>query len=102
MRSPSRCAICRRANAASGRWSWGLLSVKEQSVLAQVSVFRGGFTEAAAQVVADATVSELQSLVDKSLIRHNETGRYDVHELWRQFAADKLGAQERLNTLTHH
>jgi tetratricopeptide (TPR) repeat protein len=91
-----------RSIRAVFEWSWSLLTHKEQSALAQVSVFRGGFSEAAAQVVAGATLSELQSLVDKSLIRRGEADRYDVHELWRQIAVDKLGAQERQNTLAQH
>jgi predicted ATPase/DNA-binding XRE family transcriptional regulator len=73
--------------------SWSLLSVGEQSVLMRLSVFRGGFTRQAAEQVADATLSILSSLVDKSLIRRSENNRYDLHELVRQYAATHLQAK---------
>jgi predicted ATPase/Tfp pilus assembly protein PilF len=91
-----------RSIRAVFEWSWGLLTPKEQSALAQVSVFRGGFIESAAQIVGGATSSELQSLVDKSLVRQAESGRYDMHELWRQIASEKLSAPERQDTLARH
>lgn len=70
--------------------SWKLLSEEEQKVLARLSVFRGGFRREAAEQVAEATLSVLSSLITKSLIRHSDTGRYDLHELIRQFAAEQL------------
>jgi non-specific serine/threonine protein kinase len=42
-------------------------------------------------------------LADKSLIRLNHAGRYDLHELLRQYAADKLLEADATNaTLYHH
>ncbi|MHB8625979.1 MAG: helix-turn-helix domain-containing protein [Aggregatilineales bacterium] len=70
--------------------SWRLLSNVEQNVLAALSVFRGGFDLEAAEQVAGASPSVLARLADKSLIRLNPFGRYDLHERLRQFAADKL------------
>src|SRR5262249_34818638 len=70
--------------------SWKLLSEDERSVLAPLSVFRGGFDLEAAERVASATLPTLASLADKSLIRMSRSGRYDLHELLRQFASDKL------------
>ena len=70
--------------------SWKLLSAHEQEVLMKLSVFRGGFDLEAAEPIAGASLSLLAGLVDKSLIRLTATGRYDLHELLRQFAADKL------------
>src|SRR5204862_106591 len=52
--------------------------------------FQGGFRREAAEVVADATLSALSALVTKSIIRHSGEGRYDLHELIRQFAAEHL------------
>jgi tetratricopeptide (TPR) repeat protein len=65
-------------------------------VLAQLSVFRGGFTRRAAQAVVGATLRELKGLVNKSLVDHTTTGRYQLHELLRQYAADKLRRAESL------
>ncbi len=72
--------------------SWGMLSSEEQDVFRCLSLFRGGFDREAAAQVALATLPVLASLLDKSLIRRADTGRYDVHELVRQFAESNLGA----------
>ncbi len=70
--------------------SWNLLSPVEQQVFRQLSVFRGGFRRDAAERVAGATLTQLASLIDKSLLRRNSAGRFDMHELVRQYAAMKL------------
>ncbi len=70
--------------------SWSLLSDIERNALADLSVFRGGFDQEAAEYVAGASLPILAGLVDKSLIRLRPSSRYDLHELLRQFAADKL------------
>jgi predicted ATPase/DNA-binding CsgD family transcriptional regulator len=73
--------------------SWRLLTPVEQEVLAKLSVFRGGFTREAAQVVAAASLRTLSSLVNKSLLQRDpETGRYNIHELLRQYGEHQLHA----------
>ena len=74
--------------------SWQMLSAPEQEVFGRLSLFQGGFQRAAAEAVAGATLPILISLVDKSLLRLAPAGRYHVHELVRQFAAEKLTAQQ--------
>ncbi|MDX2006889.1 MAG: tetratricopeptide repeat protein [Meiothermus sp.] len=71
-------------------YSWRLLSEGEQAVLARLSVFRGGFTLEAAQHVAGAHLGLLLRFINQALVRRDEDGRYDMHELVRQFAAGKL------------
>ena len=73
-------------------YSWNLLSSDEQRVMRGLSVFRGGFTREAAEQVARATLPLLSALVDKSLVRRSvaSTGRYDLHELLRQYADMQL------------
>ena len=81
--------------------SWKLLSADEQAVLMRLSVFRGGFDLDAAEQVAGASLAMLASLTDKSLIRVNDSGRYDLHELLRQYAEQQLevaGAAEAAQT----
>ncbi len=73
--------------------SWELLSAEEQALFGQLAVFRGGFTFHAAQEVAGATRGTLARLVDTSLLRAERDGCYDLHELLRQFAQQKLGAE---------
>jgi tetratricopeptide (TPR) repeat protein len=70
--------------------SWKLLAADEQRVFAGCSVFRGGFTREAAAEVTGATLPVLAALVDKSLLRRNLNGRYEVHELARQYGAARL------------
>ena len=76
--------------------SWRRLTEAEQTVFAQLCVFRGGFRRAAAQEVAGADVRTLARLVDKSLLSFSRSqGRYDVHELLRQYGRDRLAADSQ-------
>ena len=70
--------------------SWKLLTGKEQDVLRRLSVFRGGFLRDAAEYVAGASLTLLSSLISKSLILRTKAGRYDLHEIVRQFAETNL------------
>lgn len=70
--------------------SWQLLSDAERDVLSRLSVFRGGFDRAAAEQVAGASLPLLYDLVSKSLIRRVEKGRFDLHEVIRQYALAHL------------
>lgn len=83
--------------------SWELLSGTERGVLMKLSIFRSGFDLAAAEYVAGASLPILATLVDKSLIRVNSSGRYDVHELLRQYSAEKLAdSEEAAPTANRH
>jgi tetratricopeptide (TPR) repeat protein len=64
----------------------------EQAVMQKISVFRGGFDRAAALEVAGASGPLLAALVEKSLLHLSPSGRYELHELLRQYAAEKLAA----------
>jgi DNA-binding SARP family transcriptional activator/predicted ATPase/Tfp pilus assembly protein PilF len=81
-----------RSVRAAFERSWRLLAPPAQSVFMKLSVFRRGFRREAAVQVAGASRAVLESLVDKSLLRFLSGGRYDVHELLRQYAAEKLAA----------
>lgn len=70
--------------------SWNLLSERERLIFRRLSIFRGGLTRAAAQRVADASLTGLAALVAKSLLHRTAAGRYEIHELLRQYGADKL------------
>jgi len=72
-------------------YSWNLLSEKERLIFAKMSLFRGGFDRKAVQKITGASLRNLTSLVNKSLInRDADSGRYQVHELVRQFAEEQL------------
>lgn len=70
--------------------SWNLLPPGERELLRQLAIFHGGFRREAAEHVAGATLSDLMALVDKSLVRRTQTGRYDLHEVVRQYALAHL------------
>jgi predicted ATPase/DNA-binding SARP family transcriptional activator len=70
--------------------TWQRLSPAEQTVLMKLSVFRGGCTREALEHVTSATLTLLSSLVDKALLRRTNTGRYEMHELLRQYTATEL------------
>jgi predicted ATPase/DNA-binding CsgD family transcriptional regulator len=70
--------------------SWDLLSDEEQAVFPRLAVFRGGFTLEAAEQATEANLLILSGLVEKSMIRHDVSGRYDVHELLRQHGENLL------------
>jgi predicted ATPase/DNA-binding SARP family transcriptional activator len=74
-------------------WSWQLLSDQERDALARLSVLRGGFDLDAAAAVAGAGLPLLTGLVDQSLVMVGEDGRYGMHELLRQYAAERLAAE---------
>ena len=90
-----------RSLQAAFEVSWMLLNAEEQRLLAQLSVFRGGFEQGMAQQAMFAQPSLLASLNDKSLLRRSPMGRYDLHEAIRQFAAEKLVADPVLEVNTN-
>lgn len=81
--------------------SWGLLTEAERSTLAKLSVFRGGFQREAAEYVAEVPFRILLGLVNKSMVRLQPSGRYDLHELLREFAAEKLSATPEIIDTAH-
>ena len=74
--------------------SWKQLTPGEQEVFKKLAVFRGGFSRRAAEQVTGAGLRELRTLLNKSLISSNESGEYEIHELLRQYAEEKLDASD--------
>ncbi len=70
--------------------TWQRLNEREQAVFKRLSVFRGGFLRDAVVEVTGASLPILSVLVDKSLLRLDDNGRYQIHELLRQYAAEQL------------
>jgi predicted ATPase/class 3 adenylate cyclase len=78
-----------RTLRATIEWSHELLTSDEQRLFARLAVFSGGCTLVAAEEVADADLDTLQSLVDKSLLRHADE-RFWMLETIREYAAERL------------
>jgi predicted ATPase len=76
--------------------SWRSLTGEERTVFRRISVLEGGFHRQAAAQVASASLAELSSLVDKSLLQvtpvRSDQGesRYSLHELLRHYGAEHL------------
>lgn len=83
-----------RTLEATIAWSYDLLDSDEQRALRALSVFAGGGTLEAVEFVAGADLDLLESLLDKSLVRHRpgESGpdRYWLLETIREYAAARL------------
>ncbi|MBZ0293399.1 MAG: tetratricopeptide repeat protein [Anaerolineae bacterium] len=73
---------------------WKLLSPSERETINRLSIFKGGFRREAAEQVAGADLATLLLLTDKSLLRLEANGRFHIHELVRQYAAEQLGDVE--------
>ena len=79
-------------------WSHDLLSLEEQGLFARLGVFAGGCTIDAAEAVTDAELRGLQSLVEKSLLRH--TGdRFWMLETIREYAVERLETRPEAETI---
>ena len=76
-----------RTLRATIRWSYDLLRKEEQKLFARLAVFQGGCTLDAAEEVCGADLDVLQSLVDKSLLRHAGE-RFWMLETIRELAAE--------------
>lgn len=70
--------------------SWQLLTGRERSVLRQLAVFRNGFSREGAEAVAGASLLDLSALLDKSWLRLDPDGRYQMHGLAHQYTLEKL------------
>jgi predicted ATPase/class 3 adenylate cyclase len=71
-------------------WSYRLLTADEQRLFARLALFAGSFELEAAEAVSSAELDVLQSLVDKSLLRHGEDGRFFMLVTIKELALEKL------------
>jgi predicted ATPase/class 3 adenylate cyclase len=71
-------------------YSWQLLTDEERTAFSRLALFRGSFSREAAEQVADVPLPMLATLLDKSLIKRRPDGRFQLHEVLRIFALEKL------------
>jgi len=87
-----------RTLRATIEWSYLLLDQHEQDVLRRLSVFAGGFGVAAAEQVCGATLDELASLHDKSLLRRDDgpgdEPRFSMLQTIREYAEELLEVKD--------
>ena len=82
-----------RSLRAVFNYSWELLGAAERQIFIKLSIFHGGFTRASAAAVAGAGMGDLAGLTDKSLLNRDTGGRYEMPEVIRQYAQEKLSAE---------
>jgi predicted ATPase/DNA-binding CsgD family transcriptional regulator len=70
--------------------SWQMMPEDDQQLFMRLSVFTGGFSIKAAQGVAGTSVHDLSAFLRRSMLRRSPMGRYEIHELIRQFALSNL------------
>nr|MBP6297832.1 protein kinase [Anaerolineae bacterium] len=80
--------------------SWNLLSDDERTTLTRIAVFRGRFSRAAGQTVTGASLRQLMNLVNKGILRRSpDTDIYQIDELTRQYAEEKLNQSPEVATI---
>jgi predicted ATPase len=83
--------------------SWARLNDAERAALMRLAVFRGGADRDATTAITGAALPTLQSLLNKSLLRReiaDGVTRYTLHELVRQYAAERLAADPQAYAAT--
>jgi predicted ATPase/DNA-binding SARP family transcriptional activator len=89
-------------------WSHDLLSEEDQTLLARLSVFAGGWTVEAAEAVCNSdldVISGLSSLVDKNLVQlggSEQEPRLTMLETIREYARERLEAGGETETRRRH
>ena len=71
-------------------WSYDLVDSRERSLFAQLSVFPGTFSLAAAEAICAADLTRLEALADSSLLQPVGEQRFRMLEVVRQRAAERL------------
>lgn len=92
---PERQSTMRAALA----WSYELLNGTERRLFTNLAVFSGSFELVAAEQVCDADLDVLQSLTEKSLVRHAENGRHSLLETTREFALEQFAASDECDEI---
>jgi predicted ATPase len=81
-------------------WSYSLLSPPEAALFTALAVFAGGCTRGAVAAVINDGVSDLDSLVEKNLLRWEAPqGRYQMLHTIREYAAEGLAERPDAATL---
>jgi predicted ATPase len=70
--------------------AWKLMNQEDRLIYQRLAVFHDSFTLEAARQVTKATTSQIIRLRERSLLQQVAEGRYELHNILRHFAAEKL------------
>ena len=90
-----------RSLRATFDYSWRLLDSTGKAVFLNLSVLRGSFTPKVAEQVVGATLENLKTLVEQSLLQRHRSGNLRMHDLLRQYAQEKLRLMPAENQEIH-
>jgi predicted ATPase/class 3 adenylate cyclase len=79
-----------RTLRATIEWSYDLLTSEEQQLFGRLGVFAGSFELEAAEAVVSAPLETLAALVEQSLLRPADLGRFFMLETIREYALERL------------
>jgi predicted ATPase/class 3 adenylate cyclase len=88
-----------RTLRATIEWSYELLASDERQLFARLSLFAGSFELEAAEAVAAAPLDGLAALVEQSLLRRTDLGRFFMLETIREYALERLEASPEAEEL---
>jgi predicted ATPase len=80
-------------------WSYDLLNASEQRLFSRLGVFIGSFELEAAEDICHADLDTLHSLLDKSLLRRDEDGRFFLLATTREYALEQFDASDDQNEI---
>src|SRR5436190_5332416 len=89
---PSDVPERQRTLRATMEWSYDLLEGREKTLFRRLGVFAGSFDLEAAEAGGGGDLETLASLVDKSLLRLSDEGRFAMLHVVREFCRDRLDA----------
>lgn len=76
--------------------TWQAMTDSDKNLFSRLAVFQGEFDLQAAQAILDADLPQLNRLIDRSLLKHDQAGGFFMHALAHQFAAEKLMQHKQL------
>jgi predicted ATPase/DNA-binding SARP family transcriptional activator len=82
--------------------SWQILDQEHREAYCKVSVFKNGFDREAALEVARVNLSQLSSLLNRSLLSRDKSGRFTMHSLLRRYASEKLDKSRLTSEEVHY